>query len=168
MAKAFAFISQFLQEQWAYDYAYVHLVPNLVDWLLEKLAVAQTLPSDALAVTFRVPLDWQPVLVKDCDDASLTEEFMAGNDSLITSDEEFPLPEGTLPSWAQISVTKTHVSWQISAGDDWLETHALSMAVIEEIAGTTEVEEVISRYEFTWAWPPNRIRKEQRNASNST
>jgi hypothetical protein len=140
MAKAFAFISQFLQEQWAYDYAYVHLVPDLVVWLLEKLAVAQTLPSDALAVTFRVPLDWQPVLVEDCEHVNLTDSFMAGNDFLITSDQEFPLTEGTLPSWAQISVTKTHVSWQISAGDDWLETHALSLAVLEKIAGATDEE----------------------------
>jgi len=168
MAKTFAFISQSLQEPWAYDYAYVHLVPDLVVWLLEKSAVAQTLPSDALAVTFRVPLDWQPVLVEDCEHVNLTDSFMAGNDFLVTSDEEFPLPEGTLPSWAQISVTKTHVSWQISAGDDWLETHALSMAVLEKIAGATEVEQVISRYELTWAWSPIRIRKEQRDASNST
>ena len=145
MAKAFAFISEFLQEPWAYDYAYVHLVPDLVVWLLEKSAVAQTLPSDALAVTFRVPRDWQPVLVEDCDDASLTEKLMAGNDFIVTPDEECPLPEGTLPFWAQISVTKTHVSWQISAGDDWLETHALSLAVLEKIAGATSANETETR-----------------------
>jgi hypothetical protein len=78
--------------------------------------------------------------MEDCEHVNLTDSFMVGNDFLITSDQEFPLPEGTLPSWAQISVTKTHVSWQISVGDDWLETHALSMAVLEKIAGATDEE----------------------------
>ena len=119
------FVSQFLQEQWGYDYAYVHLVPDLVAWLLEKKALVRALPGDVLAVTFRSPMGCHPLLVEDCDDANLTAGFMAGNDTLMVPAEDFPFPDGVFPNWTRLQVTKTGVSWAVDTDGDWLETHEL-------------------------------------------
>lgn len=125
------FVSQFLQEQWAYACAYVHLVSGLVGWLLEKRAIVAALPDDVLAVTFRVPVEWLPILVEECADPHLTDDFLAGNDTLLIAAEQFPFPDGALPSWSQVVVTKAGVTWGMDVDGGWLETYELPWQDLE-------------------------------------
>ena len=133
MSKVKVFVSQFLQEEWGYDFAYVRLVPDLVAWLLERRDIYR-MATGAASAAFRVPLKWRPVVVDadECLEHELTGALLLGShDTLLVQEEEFSFPEGLIPLCVLLSVYETGVVWQVDYDNVFIETHELSWEEIE-------------------------------------